>query len=204
MFLPSIVPIINYYFEFINPSWYSIANDNLAKCFWRDTENNSLTKNKIRRFFPTNNKLLKNTNEATRTMTKRHKKFNWDLLSNLCCYLAPKKNWRKPKFGTDSFDICSDYGVSSCATPNEIDFIPGTYKHLTGVTINEISEGLKDTGCASVSWIFQDDKKVNIELIIEQVIHIPCLPIRLILPQHVENKQYTLVILCMQKIMKLI
>ena len=60
----------------------------------------------------------------------------------------------------------------SCATPDEIDFIPDTYKHLTGVIINGISEGLKVAGSGSVSWIFQDDKKDNIEIIIEQVLHI--------------------------------
>ena len=42
----------------------------------------------------------------------------------------------------------------------------GSYKHLTGVKINGIAEGLKVAGCGSVSWIFQDDKKDNIELVI--------------------------------------
>ena len=54
---------------------------------------------------------------------------------------------------------------------------------MTDVTINGISEGLKVAGCGSVSSIFQDDKKKNIELIIEWVLHISGLPIMLIFPQ---------------------
>ena len=76
----------------------------------------------------------------------------------------------------------------SFATPDEIYFIPGTYKHLTGVTIDSISEGLKVAGCGSVSWIFQDDKKENIEMIIERVLHISGLPIRLIFQQQVAKQ----------------
>ena len=59
------------------------------------------------------------------------------------------------------------FGASYSATHNEIDFIPCTYKKLTGVTINCIAVGIKFVGCVSVSLIFQDDKKKNIELIIE-------------------------------------
>ena len=89
------------------------------------------------------------------------------------------------KFDSNSFRICADSVASSGATPDEIYFIPGTYKHLTGVKINGITEGLKVAGCRSVSWIFQDDKKENIELIIEQDLHIPGLLIRIISPQQV-------------------
>ena len=117
--------------------------------------------------------------------------------------LLQTKKWRK-KFDTDSFNICADYVASSCATPDEIAFISGTYKHLTGVTINGIAEGLKVAGCGSVTWILQDEKKEDIEIIIKHVLHIPELPIRLICPQKVENKQDTLVMACIQKSMKLI
>ena len=96
-----------------------------------------------------------------------------------------KENWRKTDFDTDSFDICDDSGASSCATPDEIDFIPGTYKHLTDITINGIDEGLKVADSGSVSWIFQYDKRDNIGLIIEQVLHIPGLSIRIIFLQQV-------------------
>ena len=119
---------------------------------------------------------------------KRHLEINQDLLSSLRCYLAPKKHWRKTKFDDNYFEICAGYGASSCVTPDEFDFITGTYKILTGITINVIAEGLKLAGYVSVSWIFQDDKKENIEIIIERVIHIPGLPIRLIFPQQVAKQ----------------
>ena len=113
-------------------------------------------------------------------MTKRHLEINRNLLSNLRCCLTPKKDWIKTKFDTDNFKICADSGALSCATPDEIDLILGTYKHLNNVTINGIAEGIKVAGCGSVSWIFQYDKKENIGIIIERVLHIPGLQIRLI------------------------
>ena len=59
---------------------------------------------------------------------------------------------------------------------------------MTGVTINGIAEGLKVAGCGSVSWILQDDNKDNIEIIIEQVLHIPGLPTQIIWPQQVAEQ----------------
>ena len=59
---------------------------------------------------------------------------------------------------------------------------------MTNVTINGIAEGLKVTGCGSLSCIFQYVKKENIEIIIEQVLHIPVLPILLIFPQQVAKQ----------------
>ena len=59
---------------------------------------------------------------------------------------------------------------------------------MTGVSINNIDEGLNVEGCGSVSLIFEDDKKENIEIIIERVLHIPGLPIRLICPQQVAKQ----------------
>ena len=99
-----------------------------------------------------------------------------------------QRNIGQKKFYTESFNICANYGASSCATINEINFIPGSYKHLTGVTINGIYEGLKVSGCGSVSWIFQNDKKENIELIIEQVLYIIGLPIIILFPQKVAKQ----------------
>ena len=84
------------------------------------------------------------------------------------------------KFDTDSFNICANSGALSCVTPDEIDFIPGNYKHWTGVTIHGIAKGLKVAVCGSVSQVFQDDKKENIVIIIERVLHI-----RLIFSQQV-------------------
>ena len=98
------------------------------------------------------------------------------------------RNTGKTNFDTNSFKICADSSASSCATPDEIDYIPGTYKYLTNVKINGIYEGLKVAGCRLVNWIFQDDKEDNIELIIEGVIHIPGLRIRLIFIKQVEKQ----------------
>ena len=83
-------------------------------------------------------------------------------------------------FDTGSFDICPNYGASSCATPDEIVFIPGNYKCFTGVTINGIAEVVKAVGHTYFFWIFQDDKRESIELIIEQVLRIIGLTIRII------------------------
>ena len=163
IFLPSIFHILNYYFEFINPSWLLNSKQqphrNLLKRYRKQFYQRNI---KIREFLPTNNQLLENTDEATLPMTTRHTEINQDLLSNLFWYLAPKKHWRKIKFGTESFNICADSGASSCTTSDEIDFIPDTYIHLISVTINGIAEGFKVAGCGSASCIFQDDKKDHI------------------------------------------
>ena len=55
-------------------------------------------------------------------------------------------------------------------------------KNLNSVTINGIDEELKVADCRPVSWIFKDDKNDNIEIIIEQVLHITGLPIWTIFP----------------------
>ena len=99
-------------------------------------------------------------------MTKQHPELNQKILSNFRCYLAPKKHQREKRFDTDSFEISANSGASSCATADEIYSKLGTYKHLTGVKINGIAEGIKVAGYGSVSWIFQDDKKEYIELIV--------------------------------------
>ena len=99
-----------------------------------------------------------------------------------------KETLEKIKFDTDSFNICADFGAWYCATPDKIYCIPDTYKYLTGLTINGITERIKAAGCGSFSWIFQDDKKENIGVIIKQVLHIPGLQIRLIFPQQVAKQ----------------
>ena len=67
-----------------------------------------------------------------------------DSVSNFFfCYVSLERNF----FYTDSFEIFAYSGTSSCATPDEIDSIPGTYTYLTGIKINGISEGLKLAGC---------------------------------------------------------
>ena len=95
LFLPSIVHILNFYFDFINQSWLLnskwrprqiLLNRYRKWLYWRKIQ--------IRKLWPTNNQMLENTNKATRSMTKQHPKINWYLLSNLSCFLAPN-NHRK-------------------------------------------------------------------------------------------------------------
>ena len=104
-----------------------------------------------------------------------------------------QRNIGENKFWYQSFHICANFGAWYCATPDKIYCIPDTYKYLTGLTINGISERIKAAGCGSFSWIFQDDKKENIEIIIEQVFHIPGLPIRIIFPQQVGEQSVKIV-----------
>ena len=99
-----------------------------------------------------------------------------------------QRSIEEKKFDTNYFKICADSGASFCATSDEIDSIRGTYTNLTSVTTNGIAEGLKVADCGSVSWILQDDKKDNIEIIIERVLHIPGLPTWLIFPQQVAEQ----------------
>ena len=96
IFLPYIVHIINSYFKFINSPWLlnikQQPRQNLLKkyrkrLYWK--------KLKIKKFSPTNNQLLEKTDKANCLMTKQHPETNQYLLSNLRCYLAPKKYWRK-------------------------------------------------------------------------------------------------------------
>ena len=54
--------------------------------------------------------------------------------------------------------------------------------------MNGIYEGIKVIGCRLVSCIFQDDKKENIEIIIERVLHITGLLVQLIFPQQVTKQ----------------
>ena len=181
--LPYIAHILNWYFKFIKSllifNSKQQPRQNLLK---KSRKRFYRQKIKIRYFSPTKYHLLENTNKWTHPTTKQHSEINQNLLSNLCCYLAQKKHRREIVFDTDSFDICPNSRTSSCATPDEIDFIPGTYKNLTGITINGISEGIKVAGCRYVHWIFKDNKKENIELNIERILHIPGFPIRLISP----------------------
>ena len=100
-----------------------------------------------------------------------------------------KETRETKKFDTDYFDICANYVASSCATPDEIDFIPGTYKHLTGMTINIISDRLKVAGCGSVSWVLRTIRRRILNLLLNKSLHIPGLPIRLIWPQQVAKQK---------------
>ena len=123
MFLTSIAHIVNCYFEFINPSW--ILNSKRQPCqnlLKRYIKKFYRQKIKIRKFFPTNNQLLENTDEATRPITNKLPD-NWDDLFRNHRELPPKdfqfrigKQWktstycseRDRKFNNNSPTDCSD------------------------------------------------------------------------------------------------
>ena len=79
--LPSILHIINCYLEFIKPSWLLNRKlqprQNLLKRYRKQFYQQKM---KNRKFSPTNNQLLKNTDKATHPMTKRHPEISRDLL----------------------------------------------------------------------------------------------------------------------------
>ena len=128
MFLPSIVNIINYYFEFINPPWLlnrkQQPRQDLLKRYRKQLYRQKI---KIRKFFPTSNQLLENTDEATRPITNKLPD-NWDELFKNHRELPPKefqfsirKQWKTPtdcsegdrKFNNNSPTDCSE-GVFHC------------------------------------------------------------------------------------------
>ena len=111
IFLTSIFNILNCYFKFINPSQLlNTKQKPLQNLLKRYRKRLYQQKIKIRKFIPTNNQLLEKTDKANRPMTKRHPEINRYLLSNLRCYIAPKKHSRETKFDTNSFKICADSG----------------------------------------------------------------------------------------------
>ena len=72
MFLPYIVPIINCYFEFVNPSCQLNSKQqprqNLLKRYGKQFYQQKI---KIRRFFPSKNQLLEKTEQATCPITNK-------------------------------------------------------------------------------------------------------------------------------------
>ena len=98
---------------------------------------------------------------------------------------AISSNDSKIAFDTDSVPAIFDSGASLTATPHRKDFIDGTYKELTGVTISGIASGLKASGIGSINLNFKDDDENPITLQIDRVLHLKQLPIMLVSPQQV-------------------
>ena len=91
MFLPYIFHIINFYFEFINPSWIlNRKQQPHQKHFKRYRKQFYQQKIKIRKFLPTNSQLLENTDELTRPITNKLPD-NWDGLFKNNCELPPEE-----------------------------------------------------------------------------------------------------------------
>ena len=110
-------------------------------------------------------------------------------LENLHAYtLQPSKCSRTLHLDSDSFDICIDTGASSTCTMSMDDFVPGTYRKLTGYSINGISSGLSVLGYGTVRWVLYDDSHVPIDVEIDRVLLIRDLPMRLLSPQQLARQ----------------
>ena len=68
----------------------------------------------------------------------------------------------------------------SCTTPFEIDFVKGSYKALSGVTISGIASGLEATGVRTMLYKFKNDDNNFIDLYVDHVLHLKKLLSRLI------------------------
>ena len=75
-------------------------------------------------------------------------------------------------FDTDSKPLIRDYGASSSATFCKDDFIPDTYRVLSGVTISGIASGLEAVGIGLVLCKILDDNGVLLDLQIDRVLHL--------------------------------
>ena len=62
-------------------------------------------------------------------------------------------------FDANSFPLICDSGTSSSAMAFQSDFIPNTYRKLTGVTISGIVSGLQAAGIGSVLHKFKSDQE---------------------------------------------
>ena len=101
---------------------------------------------------------------------------------NYVLLIAISSNDSKVAFDTDSVPAIIDSGASSTATPHRNDFIDGTYKELTSVTISGIALGLKVSGIGSIYLNFKDNNENPITLQIDRVLHLKQLPIMLVSP----------------------
>ena len=118
LLLPSIFHIQNWYFDLIKSPWLLNSKQQPHQfSLKRYRERFYRRRIKIRKFIPTNNQTLEKTNKAICPMKKRHPEINWDLLSNLHCYLDPKKQWRKNKVWHRLFqDLCRLLCLILCNT----------------------------------------------------------------------------------------
>ena len=85
-------------------------------------------------------------------------------------------------FDTDSKPLIGDCEALSSATFCKDDFIPDTYRVLSGVTISGITSGLEAAGIGSVLYKILDDDGAILDLQIDRVLHLKQLPQHLISP----------------------
>ena len=83
-------------------------------------------------------------------------------------------------FNANSFPLICDSGASSSAIAFQSDFIPNTYRKLTGVTISGIASGLQAAGIGSVLYKFKSDHGQAVDLQIDKVLLLSNLSYRLL------------------------
>ena len=100
-------------------------------------------------------------------------------------YAATVKKINKiENFDTDSVKIIIDTGASSCATNDKADFVPGTFRPMSGLVVSGISSGLVAEGYGTVRWHLTTDSDEVVELELDKVLLLKKLPIRILSPQH--------------------
>ena len=130
-------------------------------------------------------------------MTQWHPEINRYLLSNLRCYLDPKKHWRKKRLKTALLIFVPI-------------LVPHLVQHLmklislTRVTINSIAEELKVIGWRLVSLSFQVYKRIILNLLLKEFTIFQAYQLGSFAHNKLQNKQEKFVMYWMQKSMKLI
>ena len=107
----------------------------------------------------------------------------------LLCFLVESNNSNFSPLTSDDLAIILDSGCTIAMTPDESDFIDGTFlpqEHYVG----GIASGLKTLGVGKVLLTFKDtnDKDVTMEL---ECLHCPDLPVRLLPPQQIGSHPTT-------------
>ena len=95
-------------------------------------------------------------------------------------------------FDANSFALICNSGALSTATSHLLDFIPNTYRKLSGVTISGIASGLKAAGIGSVLCKYKSNSGQLIDLQIDRVLHLPSLPCRLLSPEQILKQHFQL------------
>ena len=87
---------------------------------------------------------------------------------------------------SDDLMIVLDSGCSIAMTPNEEDFIHGTYA-IDTTTVNGIGSGLQAIGIGDAEWTFEDTNGSPITIRL-RCLHVPDIPTRLLSPQQLAKE----------------
>lgn len=138
--------------------------------------------------FPRTPSFINDTDELEIPTHARPSSINSILLERLHALSAATVHRSCVTFDSDAVTICVDTGASSTATMSKSDFVPGTYKPVTGITINGIASGLAMEGYDTIRWLIDNDNGKVIEVELDRVLHILKLPTRLLSPQQMARQ----------------